>query len=74
MTRLLTMFGLWIARLGNWPPEELICRARTLCVEWQRPDLSGEFKRHQVFARLIKEFPQVEHRKLALAIELALNT
>lgn len=32
----------------------------------------GEAKRHQVYARLIKDFPAVDKRELALAIELAL--
>ena len=32
----------------------------------------GEAKRHQVYAKLIKDFPIVNKRELALAIELAL--
>ena len=32
----------------------------------------GEAKRHAVYARLIKDFPAVNKRELALAIELAL--
>ena len=32
----------------------------------------GEAKRHQVYAKLIKDFPIVSKRELALAIELAL--
>ena len=32
----------------------------------------GEAKRHQVYARLIKDFPMTPKRELALAIELAL--
>lgn len=74
MKRFLTRLGLWIAQFGNWPTDAIVNRARALAKEWQRPDLSGEFKRHQVLARLIKEFPRTEHSKLALAIELALNT
>ena len=34
---------------------------------------TGEYKRHQVFARLIKEFPGEKHRTLGLQIELALQ-
>lgn len=36
--------------------------------------LSGEFKRHQVYADLIKEFPQIPHRDISLAIEMAVRT
>jgi len=68
----LTRLGLWIARLGYWPAEVLVQRARVLCDEWNRPDLSGEHKRHQVLARLVKEFPATSKKTLALAIELAL--
>ena len=34
---------------------------------------SGEYKRHQVYALLIKEFPHVPHRDLGLAIEQAVQ-
>jgi hypothetical protein len=34
---------------------------------------SGEYKRHQVYARLMKEFPELPKRSLGLAIELALQ-
>ena len=36
------------------------------------PALGGEAKRHQVYARLIKDFPDAPKRELSLAIELAL--
>jgi hypothetical protein len=35
--------------------------------------LSGEFKRHQVYADLIKEFPDLPQRDLSLAIEMAVR-
>lgn len=35
---------------------------------------SGEAKRHQVLARLIKKFPAAEKRDLALAIEYAIRS
>lgn len=35
--------------------------------------VSGEAKRHQVYARLVKEFPTEPRRNLGLAIELALR-
>lgn len=36
-------------------------------------DVSGEYKRHQVYAALIKAFPQIRHRDLGLAIEKAVQ-
>jgi hypothetical protein len=35
-------------------------------------DASGEYKRHLVYARMIKDIPGVEKWKLSLAIELAI--
>jgi hypothetical protein len=35
--------------------------------------LAGEFKRHQVYADLLKEFPDVRRRDLGLAIEMAVR-
>ena len=37
------------------------------------PDTAGEFKRHQVYARLIDQFPQRRRRDLGKAIEDALQ-
>lgn len=34
---------------------------------------TGEWKRHWVYAKLIKEFPDTDRRDLALAIEVALR-
>jgi hypothetical protein len=34
---------------------------------------SGEYKRHQVYARLLKTHPETPKRDLALAIELAVR-
>ena len=44
-------------------------------VEWADTveEWSGEAKRHQVYARLIKQFPEANKRDLALAIELSLK-
>lgn len=45
-----------------------------LCEKFERtPEVSGEWKRHQVYAALIKEFPDISKRILALAIEVYLN-
>jgi hypothetical protein len=68
----LTRLGLWIARLGYWPSQTLIDRAAVLCQKWQKADATSEYKRHQVYAAMIKEFPQVPKRQIGLAIELSL--
>jgi hypothetical protein len=57
-----------------WPSEALIKRAQELTKQFELPGYSGEYKRHQVFAMLIKEYPEVSQRVLALAIEIGLNT
>ena len=36
-------------------------------------EVTGEWKRHQVYARLLDEFPETRKRDLAYAIELALR-
>ena len=74
MKTLLTRLGLWIARLGYWPSEAVVARAKVLCAQWEQPGLSGEYKRHQVYAQLIKEYPGMDRKKIALAIELAVST
>ena len=82
--------GLWMIRTGRmlagspdpsfawrgetWPSDELVRHAKGLTAQWPQPELSGEYKRHQVFARLIKDYPHENRRALALAIELALLT
>lgn len=53
---------------------KVLPRVRELVAEQQRLDphiQAGERKRHQVYARLIKEFPFTMWKDLALAIELA---
>jgi hypothetical protein len=69
----LTRLGLWIARLGYWPAQTLIDRAGILCQSQERADATSEYKRHQVYAQLIKEFPTTPKRQIGLAIELALT-
>lgn len=75
--------GLWMIRVGRrlakiktpeivWPDEAIVSRAQALTAEWHQPDFSGEYKRHQVLARLIKDYPDVSRRTLAMAIELGL--
>lgn len=48
-------------------------RARELTEEFDSSPNSGEWKRHQVYARLIKEFPAVSRRKLGWLIEAVLQ-
>ncbi len=75
MRKLLGRFGFWLARrYGAWPTDALIEQARALSRQWMnRPDLSGEYKRHQVYARMIKDHPGVSRRAIAMAIEMGLE-
>ena len=50
----------------------VITRASELTRAQAGRDVSSEAKRHAVYARLIKDFPDVSRRELALAIEIAL--
>ncbi len=72
MRALLVRFGLWIARWGGWPSTLVLARTAQLCTQWDGHEASGEYKRHQVYAQLIKDFPRVSKRTIGLAIELAL--
>lgn len=86
MKRLLIRFGLWLLKRCGYTLQPqyvvksvvdnpFVDRAAELCV-WQEtnwPDRSGESKRHQVLARLIKDFPDGALRDLAMAIELAVR-
>lgn len=86
MNKFLVKLGLWLARAGGWqavivPSLPIACeaaqlyvvRATELTVLEDARDSSGESKRHQVYARLLKDYPEARKRHLALAIELALN-
>ena len=74
--------GLWLARLGGWKeplyalwtllPEDMLAEARLLIYKQEKTGLSGEYKRHQVYAALIKRFPKSSKRLISLAIEYAL--
>ena len=37
------------------------------------PDVSGEWKRHQIYATMIKALPDTPKRVIGLAIEVAIN-
>ena len=49
-------------------------RAQELILLEEPRDASGESKRHQVYARLMKDYPEASRKHLALAIELAVNS
>ena len=53
-------------------PDAVMESARTLTAQHASMDASGEWKRHQVYASLIKRHPDASTRLLALAIEVAL--
>lgn len=89
MKTLLIRFALWILKkCGHTMPEPKVSfigypqevapyigKAKELCQQQaeQYPDRSGEAKRHAVYARLIKEFPQAPHRDLSWAIDWVLR-
>jgi hypothetical protein len=58
------------------PPavEKILPRTLALCEEIsRRPTPSGEFRRMMVYGRLQKEFPEMRHKDLGLAIELVVH-
>ena len=77
----------WLRRLADWldPPVPVVVRpvepsvvqlrAQALTEEQDArwPERSGEAKRHQVYSRLLKDFPETPRRILARAIEDALD-
>ena len=77
----------FLHRLAEWlsstpppaPPELLpedpaLWRVRALVKEQETMDgPSGEYKRHQVYAKLLKEFPERRRRDLAYLIEVAIQ-
>lgn len=68
----------WLRRCADWlegrAPSDVIVRARVLVREqYGVAGRSGEAKRHQVYAALIKHFPAHDHRQLSRAVEDALD-
>lgn len=56
------------------PDSPALARARALVAAADAlKDASGEYKRHQVYARLLKEFPRESKRAISRAIEEALS-
>ena len=49
----------------------LLKRTTQLILDIEKRPESGEWKRHQVYSRLVKEYPTVSKSTLALAIEVA---
>lgn len=68
--------GLRLAMAGGVLPhvsDELLQRAIAVSneIETEARGTNGEYKRHQVYARLRKEFPNSGKPAIALAIEVA---
>lgn len=86
--RWLVAVGLWLAHLGGWtepvPPDcthlhlpeiapDVWAKTQALVREYAPTGMGGEAKRHQVYARLIKEFPTASRSDLGLVIEYAVR-
>ena len=54
-------------------PDPVFERVKTLVSEMEFLQVSGEYKRHTVYSRLLKDFPLIEKSRLSLLIELALQ-
>lgn len=66
----------WLRRMATWidpSHDALLEAARVRTRAWAPHDCSGEHKRHQVYAALIKAFPGARKRDIAFAIERVLQ-
>jgi hypothetical protein len=54
-------------------PHSVTAAAKAITRDCERLDAGGEYKRHQAYAKLIGQFPDMPKRDLAFAIELALR-
>ena len=77
---LIQRFALWILKVTGYefPKPQIraskyVMAAAVHCAEFSSWEASGEARRHQVYARLIKQFPEARKKDLSLAIELALH-
>lgn len=63
------------AQVISLPPAELLAAAKREVekAEALYQDQAGEFKRHQVYAALLKKFPREPKREVGYAIEVALR-
>lgn len=50
-------------------PDAALGRVRELVTHWDAQDCSGDYKRHQVYSQLVKEYPMVKKSTISLAIE-----
>jgi len=82
MRNLLIRLAFWILRRCTAMPTAFpgcrayVSAAKEIAAEWQAKapeNSSGEYRRHQVYAALIKRFPLARHRDLGMAIEVALG-
>lgn len=83
--RMVTRLLLWLINLLTWcarrttvePPRSLdpmyLLVAR-LVRRYEAVDGSGEFKRRQVYARVLKAFPERPHAQVGFAIEQVLQS
>lgn len=72
---LVSLFGYKLVSIEHWvfeplEQEEII---KKYIAKFARFEGDGEWKAHQVYAKLIKDFPDVPKSKLRLAIELVYN-
>jgi hypothetical protein len=79
MTKFRRTIARWLYSLANWidvpivESDEFKLHVRELILDKERINVDGEYKRHMVYAELIKRFPDKRKRDIALAIELAIN-
>lgn len=83
MKKLLTLFALWLMKKLNLPAtvyyypdvenDDSFKTILTLVKNADTSDGGGEFKRHNVYAKAIKLFPQIPKHRLALSIEVAVS-
>lgn len=59
----------------NWDkePDTFQVRVRELVKSFEDVNESGQYKRNQIYARLIKEFPDKNKYEIGLEIELAVG-
>ena len=60
-------------RIPDLVPADLLAAAERETARAEGLDASGEYRRHSVYAALLRQFPSASKRDLALAIELALR-
>jgi hypothetical protein len=72
--KLARLFRKIATRLDNPYPAQLWNRAVDLVNSAETfTGASGEFKRHKVYAQLIKDYPMVSHNDIGLMIELIIK-